>query len=52
MHNVAYIKQVDFEDKTVYVIFAANGQHLELADNLNVARATVIQNDLDPVSVH
>ncbi len=52
VHNVAYIKPVDFEDKTVYAIFAANGRQLGLADNLNVARATVVQNDLEPVSVH
>ncbi len=52
VHNVAYIKPVDFEDKTVYAIFAANGRQLGLADTLNVARAVVVQNDLEPVNVH
>jgi hypothetical protein len=49
---VAYIKPVVLEDSTAYAIFAANGQQLGIADTLDMARAVVVQNDLEPVNVH
>jgi len=52
VQHVAYIKPVAQDDKTSYSIFAANGQQLGMAETLHVARATVVQNDLEPVNVH
>ena len=52
VQHVAYIKPVVIEDTTAYAIYAANGQQLGTADTLNMARAVVIQNDLEPVNVH
>ena len=52
VQHVAYIQPVVLEDQTVYAIFAANGQQLGMADNLDVARAAVVQNELEPISVH
>jgi len=51
-NNVAYIRPIDLEGKTVYAVFAANGQQLGLTETLELARAAVIQNDLEPVNVH
>ena len=50
--HVAYIKPVAVEGRTAYAIFAANGQQVGMADRLDVARAAVLQNDLEPVNVH
>ncbi|MDA1090915.1 MAG: DUF1150 family protein [Proteobacteria bacterium] len=50
--NVAYIKPVMINNITAYAIFAANGQQIGMSANREVARAAVIQNDLEPVNVH
>ena len=50
--QMAYIKPIKINGGTFYGVFAANGQQLGLMDTPDVARAAVIQNDLEPVSVH
>lgn len=50
--NVAYIRPLDLEGRTIYAIFTAGGLQLGLAESLDLARAAVIQNDLEPVNVH
>lgn len=50
--HVAYIRPIDLDGKTVYAVFSANGQQLGLTETLDLARAAVIQNDLEPVNVH
>ncbi|NQU61841.1 MAG: DUF1150 family protein [Rhodospirillales bacterium] len=50
--NVAYIRPLDLNGKTIYAMFSANGQQLGLAESLDLAHAAVIQNDLQPVNVH
>lgn len=52
MAEVAYVKPVEIEGKTVVGIFAANGQRMGMTENLALARAVVVQNDLEPLSVH
>lgn len=52
MAHVAYVKPLEIEGKTVVGIFAANGQRMGLTENVDLARAVVIQNDLEPLSVH
>lgn len=50
--NVAYIKPVEMNGRTVYAVFAANGRQLGLMETLNSAHAALFQNDLEPVSLH
>ncbi len=50
--NVAYIKPVEMNDRTVYAIYAANGQQLGLVETLDGAHAALFQNDLEPISLH
>ncbi len=52
VQQVAYIKPVEGEDGTAFAVFAANGQQLGLMETRDVAQAALIQNDLEPVSVH
>ncbi|MFQ5765588.1 MAG: DUF1150 family protein [Rhodospirillales bacterium] len=52
MAHVAYVKPLEIEGKTAFGIFAANGQRMGLTEDLDLARAVVIQNDLEPLSVH
>ena len=49
---VAYIKPVETDGGTLFAVFAANGQQLGLMETPDLARAAVIQNDLEPLSVH
>ncbi len=50
--HVAYIKPVEVNGGTKFAVFAANGQQLGLMETPDIARAAVIQNDLEPLSVH
>jgi hypothetical protein len=50
--NVAYIRKVEIEGQPMYAIHAANGDRLGLAAGREAAFATVLANDLTPVSVH
>ena len=50
--HVAYIKPVEGEGGTAFAVHAANGRQLGLMETRDVAQAAVIQNDLEPVSVH
>ena len=50
--HVAYIKPVETDGGTLFAVFAANGQQLGLMETPDLARAAVIQNDLEPLSVH
>ncbi len=50
--DVAYIKPVEMNGRTVYAVFAANGQQLWLMETLNGAHAALFQNDLEPISLH
>ena len=50
--HMAYIKPVDTDGGTKFAVYAANGQQLGLMETPDLARAAVIQNDLEPLSVH
>lgn len=50
--QVAYIKQVDMNGHTGFAVYAANGRQLGVMENHDTAMAAVIQNELEPVSVH
>jgi hypothetical protein len=50
--QVAYIKPIEMDGRTIYGVFAANGQKLGLVENLNAAHAALFENDLEPVALH
>ncbi len=52
LSEVAYIKAVEMDGRTVYAVFAANGQQLGLMENRNAAYAAMFENDLDPIALH
>jgi len=50
--DVAYIKPVEKDGRTLYAVFAANGRQLGVMETLNGAHAALVQNDLEPISLH
>lgn len=50
--QVAYIKPIEMDGRTIYGVFAANGQKLGLMENLNAAHVALFENDLEPVALH
>lgn len=54
IEEMAYIKPVKLNDghTTVYSVHAADGTPLSLMNEKEIARATLIQNDLAPQNIH
>ena len=52
VREVAYIKPVEMNGRTVYAIFAANGRQLAVTENLDAAHGLLFQNDLEPFNLH
>ena len=52
MDAVAAIRPIRTKSGTIYGIFAADGQQLGTAPSREIAQATAIQNDLQPVDMH
>ena len=50
--QVAYVKPVLVEGKSVFAIHAANGAPMALADGRDVALAAIAQHEMVPVLVH
>ena len=50
--HVAYIKPVEINGGTKFAVYAANGQQLGIMETSDKALAAIIQNDLEPLSVH
>ena len=50
--GLAYVKPVVVNGTHLYAIHAADGQKLALAQNRDLALATVRDNDMEPLSVH
>jgi hypothetical protein len=50
--DVAYVKQVEIDGKPAWAIFAADGTALGATPDRDLAFATILQNDRNPVSVH
>jgi len=50
--DVAYVKQVVIDGQTAWAIFAADGTALGATQDRDLAFATILQNDRNPVSVH
>ncbi len=52
MQDVAFVKRVTTESAEAWSIHAADGSHIGLAPEREVAFAAVRQHDLEPLSVH
>mgnify|MGYP002529035287 FL=1 len=52
VREVAYIKPVEMNGRTVYAIFAANGRQLAVTENLDAAHGLLFQNGLEPQGLH
>lgn len=52
LNDVAYIKDVLVDGKTVYAVHAADGAQIAVMAEREVAFAAVRQNDMEPVSAH
>lgn len=50
--EVAYIKSATINGKEGFAIYAANGVPVALTEDRLEARATILQNNMLPVSVH
>ena len=48
----AYVKPMTVADQQLFGVFAANGEQIGVLQSYPVARAAVIQHDMEPVSVH
>jgi hypothetical protein len=52
LQDVAYLKPIEREGKTMIEVHAADGTELAIAESRDVAEAFVRQNDLEPLSAH
>jgi hypothetical protein len=52
LQDVAYVKPVERDGKTMIAVHAADGMELALAESRDVAIAFIRQNDLEAVSAH
>lgn len=52
LEDVAYIKITEVDGATAFAIHTADGSPVAVIEDRDVAFATVIQNNLQPVSVH
>jgi len=52
IQDIAYIRPVTVEGHKVYSVHAADGTQVAVMKTPEVAMATVLQNDLEPLSVH
>ncbi len=52
VREVAYIKNIEFEGRPAFAIYAANGRQLAMTKNLDAAYGLLFENDLEPVSLH
>ena len=52
VHDIAYVKSIEVEGAPAYAVHSADGTQVAVFKDRDVAFATVLQNDLEPVSVH
>lgn len=50
--HLAYLKPVMMNGEAAYAIHAADGTHMAMVADRNLAIAAVIQNEMFPTSVH
>jgi len=52
VEDVAYVKRIALNGQTAWAIYSADGSALGAAEDRDLAFATVLQADRNPVSVH
>jgi len=52
LQSIAYIRPMAAEDEISYMIHAADGTEIGVAQSRDLAIASIRQNDLEPVSLH
>ena len=52
MQGFAYVKRVVVNDAVAYAIHAADGTQVGLAPSYDIAVASLVQHELEPLSVH
>lgn len=52
MKEFAYIRPVQVEGHPAMAVHAANGTQLAVLDTFAAAQVAVLQNDMEPLSVH
>jgi hypothetical protein len=52
MQHIAYVKPVTVDGTAGFAIHAADGTQMALVGDRDIAFAVVVQNELEPVSVH
>lgn len=52
MKEFAYIRPVQVEGQPAMAVHAANGTQLAVLDTFAAAQVAVLQNDMEPLSVH
>ncbi len=52
MQDVAYVKRVVVNDEVGWSIHSADGNNIGFAPERSLAMATIVQNELEPLSVH
>lgn len=52
MKDFAYIQPVLIDGQPAMAVHAANGTELAVLDTLAAAQVAVLQNDMEPLSVH
>jgi len=50
--DVAYVRPVEMDGTTAFAIHAADGTPLSVVADRELAFAAIVQNDMEPVSVH
>ena len=52
LEEMAYVKPKKVGTRDLFAIHTANGDEVAVVDGRDLAFATIIQNDLEPVSIH
>jgi hypothetical protein len=52
MQQVAYIRPVQLQDKTAFMVHAADGTPISVLDSEDTAILLLKQNELEPITVH
>jgi hypothetical protein len=52
MQDLAYVKPVLVDGVTAFALHAADGTQIAVMPDREIARATIRQHDLEPLSVH
>lgn len=50
--DIAYVKAITVDGEWAYAVHGADGSRMAVFKDRDVAFAAVLQNDLEPVSVH